>query len=426
MEHLTPLGYIPRLVDREISDLLETFGAVEINGPKWCGKTWTALNHSKSLINLDDADNRILAKTDPLLVLMGDHPHLIDEWQLVPSVRDAVRRSIDISGNTPGMFLLTGSSAPHREEVTHSGAGRISTIRMRPMSLSESGFSNASISLEGLFAGEFEPQQLDVHLDTIAEMIVKGGWPASLSRSRKQYSRLPYQYLQAIYDFTAPSFGKSPEVTRKLLQALVRNEGDAVSYATLATDIAGGEKPIDQTTVRDHLDFLKSIYLIEELQGWDAPVRSRARVRTRPKRHFVDPSLGAAILGVSPEALLGDFQLFGRLFESMCMRDLRVYLSASSQTTYCELRHYRDDYGLEIDVIIELSDRRWAAIEIKLSEDKVSQAVNSLLRLKQKVSENPLARNKEPEFLAVLVGRTPYARRTPEGVYIIPITCLTA
>lgn len=429
-DRLTPKGYLSRLVDGEVESLLEIFGAVEINGPKWCGKTWTALNHSCSEIHLDDEAMRDLVGTDIHVALVGEKPHLIDEWQRVPAVRDAVRRAVDESGNEAGSYLLTGSATPAYNKVAHSGAGRIASLRMRPLSFAESGISNASISLYGLFNGEFEEQMIDTNIAQFAEAICRGGWPASIARPIAGALRIPRQYINTVFEVTAQRMGKDPQIARRALVALARNNGEAASYATLARDMSAGEYEVNPETARNRAEeytlFYQHLFMIEDLPGWDAPVKSRARVRTRPKRYLVDPSLATAALGFAPERLLGEMQMMGRLFETLCIRDIRTYLSARPETADASLFYYRDDYGLEVDAIIELVDGRWAAIEIKLSEDKVQKGIESLLRLKNKVKENPAAQNREPEFLAVLVGRTSIARKTPEGVYVVPVTCLTA
>jgi predicted AAA+ superfamily ATPase len=428
---LTPDEYRPRLIDGEVSELLQIFGAVEIDGPKWSGKTRLALNHSHSVIHLDDDEKAALAQADVTLALAGSLPHLIDEWQEVPKVRDAVRRSIDASGNKPGSFILTGSSTAAISQVHHSGAGRIATLHLRPLSLYEAGISDGSISLSGLFGGMFESKPVDTHLEEIAEEICRGGWPAGRKLTLNRAIRIPRQYMMAIYDFSAPKMGKSAEMARRVFRSLARTVGESASYATILSDSAEGEdsgqnKSMNRNTVEEYLEFFKRLYLLEDVLGWEAPVRARARVRSKPKRYLVDPSLAAITLGLSPKALLDDLQTFGRLFEVLCVRDLKVYLSSNPDTVDAKLRYYRDDYGLEVDVIIELSDGRWGAIEIKLSEDKVASGVSNLLRLKDKVLANPLSQTKAPSFMAVLVGRTSYARTTPEGIFVVPITCLTA
>jgi predicted AAA+ superfamily ATPase len=419
------------LIDGEVRELLEAFGAVEIDGAKWCGKTWLALNHACSAIHLDDDEAQALTNADPKLALQGAQPRLIDEWQEVPKVRDAIRRAVDASGSKPGAFLLTGSSTPTDiDAIHHSGAGRMAFLHLRPLSLFEAGVSDGSVSLGGLFDGVFEGGQKDTGLDVIAEEICRGGWPAGRNLPLDRALRIPGQYMKSVYGFSAPKLKKSGATAARVFAALARTTGDAASYATLVSDISEGEHAsarngAGKSTVEEYLDFFKRLYLVEELLGWDAPVRSRARVRTRPKRYVVDPSLAANELGLSPEALLRDMQTFGKLFECLCIRDIRVYLSACAETADAKLRYYLDDYGLEVDAIVELSDGRWGGIEIKLSEDKVEEGVANLLRLKAKVDGNGMARAVAPSFLAVLVGRTSFARKTPDGVYVIPITSLT-
>ncbi len=430
MDTLTPRGYRPRLVDGEVKALLSIFGAVEIDGPKWCGKTWTALNQAQSEVHLDDDTARAIVEADLKTALVGKSPHLIDEWQRVPAVRDAVRRSVDEQSSVPGRYLFTGSATPSYDHVAHSGAGRIATLRMRPLSLAESGLSDGSISLFGLFEGRFENQLVESSIGALAEAICRGGWPASVDRPLADALRIPRQYISAILDVTVQRMGKDPTVARRALVALSRNIGEASGYATLAQDMSAGEYGASPATARgraeEYVRFYQHLFIVEELFGWDAPVKARARVRTKPKRYIVDPSIAAAALGFSPERLMREMQIFGMFFEALCIRDLRTYLSANAETSDASLYYYRDDYGLEVDAIIELTDGRWAAIEIKLSEDKVQKGVDNLLRLRDKVLANPAARSRPPEFMAVLVGRTAMARRTPEGVYIVPATCLTA
>lgn len=422
--------YIPRLVDESIKQYLDAFGAVEIVGAKWCGKTWAALAHANSEIHLDDKQTRELVEADITLALEGEQPHLVDEWQEVPAVWDAARRAIDSSGKR-GLYILTGSSEPNKEEVAHSGAGRIARLRMRPMTLSESGHSSGLVSLSGLFNGEFKTAQVSTDLRDIAMRICRGGWPGAIDLNDAAAMLVPRQYLDAIVSSGRAKSSRSEQLTRKLLYSLARNIGKTVTKGTILEDIQQGETAgkndsMTRPTLEKYLESLIDQYLIEEMVGWDAPVKAKSRVRTGPIRSFADPSIPASLLGMSPERLLTDMQVFGNLFEELCLRDLRTYASVMRDSLPDPIYYYRDSNGLEVDAIIELRDGRWAAIEIKLSENKVNNAINNLKRLRDKVASNPFARNPEPSFLAVIVGKTEFCRRTPEGIYVIPITSLGA
>ena len=431
MPNLKHKNYMPRLIDEHIDTLMTVFGAVQIDGPKYCGKTWTAKAHSNSEIRLDSKENRALANADPSLVLKGEMPRLIDEWQEVPSIRDDVRRIIDESGNEAGQFILTGSSVPPRNSYTHSGAGRIARVRMRPMSLFEMGLSDGRVSLKTLFSGKsVETFEIKSALDSLATYLSRGGWPAALGKKSSAAAPIISQYLESVFEDSAPQMGKTPATARRALSSLARNTGTAAKINTFASDMAYGEhenslaKPA-RSTIESYLDFFRDIFLLEELTGWDAPIRSKKRLRTKPKRYLVDPSLALSMLGMDENALLADLQTFGIMFETMCIRDLRVYTSIGPMYDGAQLMYYQDDSGLEVDVIIALKDGRWGCFEIKLSEDKVGEGVTKLLAFREKISKNAAMEIRPPDFLAVLVGRTPFARTTPEGVHVIPITSLT-
>jgi predicted AAA+ superfamily ATPase len=302
---------------------------------------------------------------------------------------------------------------------------------MHPMSLTESGHSHASVSLSGLFDGIFDVVQADTDLHDIAAFICRGGWPGALSLNDEEVMLISDQYINTLLSSSAAKQDRSEQIMRRLLYSLARNIGKAVSKKTLLADIQQGEhadedSSITRPTLDRYLDTFADRYLIEELPGWDAPVKSRSRLRIGPVRTFADPSIPAALLGMSPERLFADMQTFGNLFEELCLRDLRVYTSVMKDSLPVPLRRYRDPDGLEVDAIIELRDGRWAALEIKLSENKVSEAVSSLMRLKRKIAANPTARNPEPSFMAVITGKSEFCRQTPEGVFVVPITELTA
>ncbi|KFI53733.1 AAA domain protein [Bifidobacterium biavatii DSM 23969] len=426
---LTPSGYQNRVIDDRLGKLLRAFGAVEIVGPKWCGKTWTALRHARSADRLDDAATFDAAMTDPSLVLTGAEPHLIDEWQDVPSVWDAARRHVDENANHKGQLILTGSSMPKdRTAIHHSGTGRMARLRMWPMSLSESGDSTGDVSLSSLFDGTFSPAERQTDIAEIARWCCRGGWPASLGVEDEFAMEAPGEYIASVLDVSVPKLGKNPQTARALMKALSMNVSQAPTYSTLATDMSYGDddRRPDEQTVKNYLDMLMDLYLLTDLSGWDPPLRSKRRVRTKPKRYFVDPSLPAAILGASPRTMMRDTQTLGDLFEVLCLRDLNVYLSAMSGTGN-RIAYYRDEKGLEVDVVIELADGRWGAIEIKLSDLKVTdENAGKLLSFRDKICGNPAAQVREPEFMMFLVGRGKKAYRRRDGILVVPVATLGA
>ena len=425
---LRPDGYIPRIADRQLERMLATFGAVEVAGTMWCGKTWTSLAFGQSVTRIGLAGPRTAAEADPGVALLGARPHVIDEWQDVPAIWDEVRAAVDASGNEHGSFVLTGSSEPRKELVRHSGAGRIAKLRMRTMSLAEMGLSSGAVSLAGLFEDRFEPQLVQQPLAPLADMVCKGGWPALAGRDARATDYLD-AYFDALFSVSIPRRGLSGQESRRVALSLARNLGTAAKISTVASDAGLGEADSKSATNKAaaHIAALQDLYVVEQVAGWDAPIRSKTRLRTKPKRYFADPSLAASLLQVSPSRLVSDGQLFGLLFESLCMHDLAVYASALPGATADPLHYYRDSDGLEVDAVVEMRDGRWAAFEVKLGENQVGSAAASLSRLARKVAANPAARNPKPEFLAVVVGAGEYARFDRDlGVYILPITCLGA
>ncbi|MCL2805077.1 MAG: DUF4143 domain-containing protein [Treponema sp.] len=423
--------YKDRLLDKQLKNHLRAFGAVEIVGSMWCGKTWMAEAHAESKINLSNFKTREIIEADLSLAFDGGKPHVIDEWQEIPALWDETRLAVDAAAGKRGLFILTGSSTPKKEETVHSGTGRISRIHLRPMSLFETEDSNGSVSLGGLFEGRFKKAQVQTDLRRIADLICKGGWPGALHIEPDAAQLIPNQYLDTLIS----SVGKKGEANeyrlRRFLVSLARNSGQAVTYQTIASDIIEGNidsknELISQLQIESLFTVLKERFIIEDLCGWDAPVRSKSRVRIKPKRCFVDPSLTAALLGANKDRLLQDGQLFGKLFEELVLRDLRIYASCMEGALPDPVKYYRDSDNLEVDAIIELRDGRWAGIEIKLSENKAEEGVKNLLRLKNKIMSNPMARNPEPAFLAVITGKADFCRKTPDGVYILPCTSLTA
>ena len=425
-----PEGYMPRVADAQIERYLKAFGAVEIAGTKWCGKTWSALMQGASVSYVDE--NLDLARADPSMMLIGDRPHVIDEWQRVPAIWDCVRHEVDRARGTRGAFILTGSSTPATRQgeqgPAHSGAGRIGRVRMSPMSLFESGESTGQVSLEGLFAGEFTPCVAERDTLGLVEAACRGGWPEAVDMEVDAAQLIAREYVTAALGVSIPALGLDPDIARRLASSLARNLGQAATYKTIINDMFGAEEDplsvIDEGRVRAYLDALKGMYIVEEVPGWAPPARDRKRFATKPKRYLADPSLACALLGMSPAALLADWQTFGLVFENMAVRDLSVYARALDLLDDVPVRYYRDDSGVEADAIVQLADGRWAAFEFKVSEDKVEKGVASLQRMRRKVCENPRSQTRPPEFMAVITGVGEYAREVAEGIVAVPIRLL--
>ena len=420
---LLPERYMPRLMDSKLSGYLDIFGAVEVAGPMWCGKTWTSMAFGESMSRVGTSAVRTMAEADPTTVLFGDKPHVIDEWQDVPQIWDEVRAKIDENVGVPGQYILTGSSIPNKEKVYHSGAGRIQKLHMSTMTLFEAGKSSGRISLAKLFDGEFETCLVQQKLAPLAEYICQGGWPSLIEKKKTDSTPFLNSYLNALLSVSLPRKGLKANEGRKVLKSIARNLGCALNVTTITSDVGFTDKK--QTDL--YINAFEELYVIQPLGGWDAPIRSKSRLRIKPKYYFADPSIAANLLNMTPERLLSEGQIFGLLFESLCLHDLSVYASLLPNIGDSPLYYYRDSDGLEVDAIIELNDGRWAAFECKLGENKVEDAAKSLNRLKNKVLLNPAAKNREPEFLAVLVGAGELARYDKDlGIYIIPITALGA
>lgn len=425
-----PEGYMPRVADAQIERYLKAFGAVEIAGTKWCGKTWSALMQGASVSYVDE--NLDLARADPSMMLIGDRPHVIDEWQRVPAIWDCVRHEVDRARGTRGAFILTGSSTPATRQgeqgPAHSGAGRIGRVRMSPMSSFESGESTGQVSLEGLFAGEFTPCVAERDTVGLVEAACRGGWPEAVDMEVDAAQLIAREYVTAALGVSIPALGLDPDIARRLASSLARNLGQAATYKTIINDMFGAEENplsvIDEGRVRAYLDALEGMYIVEEVPGWAPPARDRKRFATKPKRYLADPSLACALLGMSPAALLADWQTFGLVFENMAVRDLSVYARALDLLDDVPVRYYRDDSGVEADAIVQLADGRWAAFEFKVSEDKVEKGVASLERMRRKVCENPRSQTRPPEFMAVITGVGEYAREVAEGIVAVPIRLL--
>lgn len=417
--------YIPRIIDAAVEKYLAAMGAVCIEGPKWCGKTWTSAFHSNSEFLVSDPDNhfqnRALAEVSPALVLEGETPRLIDEWQEVPSLWDAVRYTVD-QRSQKGQFILTGSATPKRKGVLHSGAGRIGKLRMRPMSLYESGDSSGKVSLQNLCEGKLTPAITgDVDLRTLARLTVRGGWPGNLETDSADISLLPNEYLNAVIDDDVNRIDEIRRDSRKirlLLRSLARNESTTATNRTLKNDIKEiDDEDIDVETVATYLDIFNRLFLTDNQPPFSEKLRSSIRVKQAEKRHFCDPSLACALLNATPEKLIGDLETFGFLFESLCERDLKIYAESFGASLY----HYQDYAGNEIDAVIELQDGGWCGIEIKLGANKIEEAAANLLHIRDEVVKDG---SKAPSALIVLCGLSHAAYQRPDGVYVVPLTAL--
>jgi predicted AAA+ superfamily ATPase len=415
-------GYRPRIADAELRDCLAAAGAVVIEGPKACGKTRLAQQLAASTVLLDvDLGARQALAVDPALVLAGLRPRLLDEWQVEPALWNQVRRAVDAVA-APGQFLLTGSAVPADDAERHTGAGRFAFLRLRPMSLVESGAGQGGVSLAALLEGQ-PPSCADPGLGVadLAELVCRGGWPAQLERPLAAASRAARDYLEQVRQADVQRLDgrrRDPQRLGALLRSLGRNVATEVSLATLAADAGGADGPLDSRTVADHLQALERLMVLENQPAWRPHLRSKAALRQAPRRHFCDPSLAVAALGGSPDRLLKDLEWLGLLFESLVIRDLRVLAQALDG----EVFHYRDDYGIEVDAIVQLRDGRWGAIEVKLGQGQVEAAAAGLLRFRQQIDSR---RTGEPAFLAVVCG-SGYGYRRADGIAVVPVGALGA
>ena len=419
-------NYKPRIIDEKVNEYLSVFGAVCIEGPKWCGKTWTSRHHSKSEYLVGDPQNnfqnRQLALLSPALVLPGDVPRLIDEWQEVTSLWDAVRYEVDTRGEK-GQFILTGSSTPKRKGILHSGVGRIGKLRMRPMSLFEAGCSSGDISLEELCNGKLNQKLIgEVDIHNLIDYIIRGGWPGNQETPIESAGLLPKEYITGVVDDEVHRIDDIQRDKRKvelLLKSLARNESTTVTNNTIASDIkAIDDEEIDKNTIGIYMDIFSRLFLTDNQKPFSSNIRSSIRVKQAEKRHFADPSLACALLGATPEKLLGDLNTLGFLFEALCERDLRIY----AESFDAELYHYQDYNNNEIDAVIELKNGNWCAFEIKLGAHQIDSAAEQLINIK-----NTIAAQKDgipPSVLCVICGMSNAAYRREDGVFVVPITAL--
>lgn len=415
--------YYPRIADQLLDLQLQAAGAVLIEGPKWCGKTYTGRARANSVLYMQDMDNfsayRQLAQTQPSLLLKGDKPRLLDEWQEAPVLWDAVRFSVDQNGQM-GQFILTGSAVPQDGTTRHTGTGRIARILMRPMSLFESKESSGEVSLKALFDGVQAIEGTNtVTIEQMAFLLCRGGWPAAVKQPSERIAlQTARNYVREVAEQDIQRVDgseKNPDRVQLVLQSLARNISTMANLQTIKADIDAHD-PVSEKTIAIYINALRRIFVVEDVPAWQPQLRSKTAIRTSHKRQFVDPSIGLAALRATPGSLLNDFNTFGFFFESLCTRDLRVYAEANDGSIY----HYRDRSGLESDMIIRLYDGRWAAVEVKLGSKDIEDAAKHLLSLRAKINTDKVG---EPAFLMVVTGGQ-YAYRRSDGVFIVPIGCL--
>ena len=420
-------NYKKRIADTILRRKLEGKGAVLIEGPKWCGKTTTAEQIAASVLYMDDPEkkeqNITMSELNPKRLLQGAAPRLIDEWQLAPKLWDAIRFEVDHRSEL-GQFVLTGSAVPaDTKEITHSGTGRFTWLTMRPMSLYESGESSGEVSLRALFD---RPDGIDgassLDIDRLAFLVCRGGWPQAVGMCDEIALDQAIDYFDAVVHSDinrADGVHKNPERVRRLMRSYARNQGSQVANTVIAKDMAANdEAAMDAETVAAYLSALRKIFVVEDMPAWNPNLRSRTAIRSSNTRYYIDPSIAAAALGIGPQDLIADLKTFGFLFETLCVRDLRVFADALGGEVY----HYRDKDGLECDAVVHLRNGTYGRVEIKLGGDRlIEEGSDSLKALSEKIDTNKM---KKPSFMMVLTGTGDYAYRRPDGVYVVPVGCL--
>ena len=417
------MKYLPRIVDKEIDELMEIMGAVLIEGCKWCGKSTTGLYHAKSVIEFQNPDRKQeydnIRNTKPSLFLNGEKPRMFDEWQMYPVVWDSVRTDVDHTG-LKGQYILTGSAKPSEGETMHTGTGRISRVLMRPMSLFESSESTGEVSFSDILAGKDISGVSKLSLEDIASIIVRGGWPASISIKSDAKYRIAKEYVKSLIHEEVRSVDgveRNTEKMQNVLRSLARNISTQVSNSTIEADIRNSfDDDISRPTLTDYLNTLEKLFVIEDVKATNLNLRSRYALRTKPKKFFVDPSIATAILDLKPMDLINDLNTFGFMFESLCIRDLKIY----TESLGGDVTFYRDERGFEVDAILRMPSGKWGAIEIKLGAGYIDEAANNLLKFKEHVD---IKKCGEPSFLLVLTGAN-YSYKRDDGVYVVSIGTL--
>lgn len=421
------MEYKHRIADGILEKKLRSKGAVLIEGPKWCGKTTTAEQQARSILYMDNPasfeSNLQMAEIDPGILLEGDTPRLVDEWQLAPKLWDTMRFEVD-HRHQVGQFILTGSAVPSDEEsMKHSGTGRFSWLTMRPMSLYESGESNGKVSLSHLFESrENIVATNSLRIDDIAFLICRGGWPFACSLQGDAALAQAFDYVDAVIKkdvSRVDGTNRNITTTRLLMRSYARNQGSQATIGTIVADMmTNDENEIGVKTAGSYLDALRKIFVIEDSEAWNPNLRSKTAIRTANTRYFIDPSIGTAVLGLGPKDLINDLNTMGLFFETLCVRDLRIFADALDGQVF----HYRDKSGLECDAVIHLRNGRYGLVEIKLGGDRlINEGASNLLALVDKINTDKM---KEPSFLMILTGTGDFAYRRKDGVYVVPIGCL--
>lgn len=421
------MEYKHRIADGILEKKLRSKGAVLIEGPKWCGKTTTAEQQARSILYMDNPasfeSNLQMAEIDPGILLEGDTPRLVDEWQLAPKLWDTMRFEVD-HRHQVGQFILTGSAVPSDEEsMKHSGTGRFSWLTMRPMSLYESGESNGKVSLSHLFESrENIVATNSLRIDDIAFLICRGGWPFACNLQGDAALAQAFDYVDAVIKkdvSRVDGTNRNITTTRLLMRSYARNQGSQATIGTIVADMmTNDENEIGVKTAGSYLDALRKIFVIEDSEAWNPNLRSKTAIRTANTRYFIDPSIGTAVLGLGPKDLINDLNTMGLFFETLCVRDLRIFADALDGQVF----HYRDKSGLECDAVIHLRNGRYGLVEIKLGGDRlINEGASNLLALVDKINTDKM---KEPSFLMVLTGTGDFAYRRKDGVYVVPIGCL--
>ena len=419
--------YKQRIADRLLARKLAGKGAVLIEGPKWCGKTTTARQQAASMLDLGDSgvlkQSLQMMEISPKTLLQGNTPRLIDEWQTIPPLWDSIRGEVDMRSDF-SQFILTGSSVlPMADETIHSGTGRFATIKMRPMSLFESGDSSGEVSLQELFNGNsIEPIECNTNLRQFAFLVCRGGWPMATFLKGNLALDQALDYVDSVVERDiqrVDGVRRSPERARLLLRSYARNISQQVSYSTIKADMqANDSQTLDEDTVADYIKAFKKLFVIEDLAAWNPNLRSKSAIRTSDTRHFVDPSIGTAALGLGPDDLVNDLESFGLFFEDMAVRDLRVFAEALDGRLY----HYRDSSGLECDTVLHRRNGTYALIEVKLGGEKlINDSVAALKELSETIDTT---RMPKPSFMMVLTAVGQYAYQRPDGIFVVPISCI--
>ena len=421
--------YRPRIADQLLAESLEALGAVLVQGTKWCGKTTTSVHHANSVLYMDDptqkAQNLALAQTNIKQLLAGATPRVIDEWELAPELWDAARFEVDHRDEHVGQFIFTGSAVPKekdKEKMFHSGAGRFDWITMRPMSLLESGDSTGNVSITDLFDGAMPEGTSSIDLDRLAFLTCRGGWPGALTLSENAALRVSRAYIKAVVNSDinrVDDVKRDPDLMLRIIRSLARNQGEQIPYTTIRADVINNEKvQLSDDTVESYVKVLKKIFLEEDMRAWNPNLRSKTAIRTTDTRYFVDSSIATVALGLGPKDLINDLIDFGFYFETLAVRDLRVYADALDG----EVFHYRDKNGLECDAVLHRRNGSYCLIEIKIGgADNIEKGAKTLKDLASKIDTTKM---KAPAFMMVVTGIGQYAYRRPDGVCVVPIGCL--